>query len=153
MTFSVVYMYVFLFGCITVRLCRSELASVRLLIAFSADLVNSLYGQLCVKFQLWGLLSSDFDVSLCFPGSEIKEVKDGEVLNYPSVLSCGPLEPQGGWTLAGEDPKYNRKSKLWKTARREWPDVPYPVPSKPTPSPAEEKEQDTASHSQEDLKE
>ena len=91
---------------------------------------------------------------MSFPGSEIKEVKDGEVLNYPNVLSCGPLEPQGGWTLAGEDPKYYRKSKLWKTARREWPDVPYPVPSKPTPTPAEEEEeQDTASHSQEDLKE
>ena len=76
------------------------------------------------------------------------------MLNYPNVLSCGPLEPQGGWTLVGEDPKYYRKSKLWKTARREWPDVPYPVPSKPTPTPAEEEEeQDTASHSQEDLKE
>ena len=126
----------------------------RLLIAFSVDLVISLYGQLCVKFQLRGLLSSDFDVSLSFLGSEIKEVKDGEVLNYPNVLSCGPLEPQGGSTLAGEDPKYYRKSKLWKTARREWPDVPYPVPSKPTPTPAEEEEeQDTASHSQEDLKE
>ena len=91
---------------------------------------------------------------MSFPGSEIKEVKDGEVLSYPNVLSCGPLEPQGGWTLAGEDPKYYRKSKLWKTARREWPDVPYPVPSKPTPAPAEEEgDQDTASHSQEDLKE
>ena len=76
------------------------------------------------------------------------------MLNYPNVLSCGPLEPQGGWTLAGEDPKYYKKNKLWKTARREWPDVPYPVPSKPTPTPAEEEEeQDTASHSQEDLKE
>ena len=67
-----------------------------LLIAFSADLEISLYSQLCVKFQFWGLPSSYFDVSLSFPGSAIKEVKDGEVLNYPNVLSCGPLEPQGG---------------------------------------------------------
>ena len=90
---------------------------------------------------------------MSFPGSEIKEVKDGEVLCYPNVLSCGRLEPQGGWTLAGEDPKYYKKSKLWKTARREWPDVPYPVPSKATATPAEEEEeQDTASHCQEDLK-
>ena len=90
---------------------------------------------------------------MSFPGSEIKEVKDGEVLCYPNVLSCGPLEPQGGWTLGGEDPKYYKKSKLWKTARREWPDVPYPVPSKPTTPAEEEEEQDSASHNPEDIKE
>ena len=122
---------------ITVRLCGSELASVRLLIAFSADLVISLYGQLCVKFQLSGLLSPDFDVSNVISGNEISEVKDGEVLKYPNVLSCGPLVPQGGWILGGEDPKYYKKNKLWRTARREWPDVPYPVPEQPTPAPAD----------------
>ena len=76
------------------------------------------------------------------------------MLCYPNVLSCGPLEPQGGWTLAGEDPKHYRKSKLRKTARREWPDVPYPAPSKPISTPAEEEEeQDSASHNPEDIKE
>ena len=143
-----------LFGCIPMRLCGSELVSVRLLIVFCADLAISLCGQLYLKFQFWGVFPPSFDVSLSFPGNEIKEVKNGEVLNYPNVLSCGPLEPQGGWTLAGEDPKYYRKSKLWKTARREWPDVPYPVPSKPTPTPAEgEEEQNSDSHSPEDIKE
>ena len=32
---------------------------------------------------------------MCFPGNEISEVKDGEVIKYPNVLSCGPLVPQG----------------------------------------------------------
>ena len=90
---------------------------------------------------------------ILFLGSEISEVKDGEVIKYPNVLSCGPLVPQGGWTLGGEDPKYYKKNKLWRTARREWPDVPYPVPEKPTPTPAEEEEEDTPTHTQEELKE
>ena len=63
------------------------------------------------------------------------------------------FKPQGGWTLGGEDPKYYKKSKLWKTARRELPDVPYPAPSKPTTPAEEEEEQDSASHNPEDIKE
>ena len=93
-----------------------------------------------------------FDVYNVISGNEISEVKDEEVLKYLNVLSCGPLVPQGGWTLGGEDPKYYKKNKLWRTARREWPDVPYPVPEQPTLAPADE-EEDTPTHTQEELKE
>ena len=43
-----------------VRLCGSELASVRLLIAFRADLATSSCGQLYLKFQFWGVIFSIF---------------------------------------------------------------------------------------------
>ena len=142
---------VWVLNCAAVQIWISFCAAPYCILCGSGDFVVR---PVVYKIPVLGVIFSIFWCFLSFQGSEIKEVKDGEVLNYPNVLSCGPLEPQGGWTLAGEDPKYYSKSKLWKTARREWPDVPYPVPFKPTPTPAEEEEeQDTASHSQEDLKE
>ena len=36
----------------------------------------------------------------------------------PNVLSCGPLEPQGGWTLAGEDPKHYRKKQALENCKK-----------------------------------
>ena len=135
-----------------VRLCGSELVSVRLLIAFCADPANLSCGQFSQITVSLLLFPMTFDVYNVISGNEISEVKDGEVLKYPNVLSCGPLVPQGGWTLGGEDPKYYKKNKLWRTARREWPDVPYPVPEQLTPAPADE-EEDTPTHTQEELKE
>ena len=84
----------------------------QLLIAFCVDLAILSCGQFSQITVSLLLFPMSFDVYNVISGNEIKEVKNGEVLNYPNVLSCGPLEPQGGWTLAGEDPKYYRKSKL-----------------------------------------
>ena len=52
--------FFFLFGCVTVRLCGSELVSVRLLMVFCADLATSLCGQLYLNFQFWGVIFSMF---------------------------------------------------------------------------------------------
>ena len=57
---SCVHVCLFLFGCVTVRLCGSELVSVRLLIVFCADLATSLCGQLYLNFQFWGVIFSMF---------------------------------------------------------------------------------------------
>ena len=62
-----------------VQLCGSELASVRLLTVFCVDLATLSCGQLYLKFQLCGDIFSIFRCFLSFPGSEIKEVKGGEV--------------------------------------------------------------------------
>ena len=57
---SCVHVCLFLFGYVTVRLCGSELVSVRLLIMFCADLATSLCGQLYLNFQFWGVIFSMF---------------------------------------------------------------------------------------------
>ena len=106
------------------RPCRSELASVRLPIVVRVALAFSFVLPVFLNSCLIDSFPLTFDVLIVISGSEINEVKDGEVIKYPDVLSCGPLVPQGGWTLGGEDPKYYKKNKLWRTARREWPDVP-----------------------------
>ena len=51
---SCVLVCLFLFGCVTVRLCGSELVSVRLLMVFCADLATSLCGQFVFKFPVLG---------------------------------------------------------------------------------------------------
>ena len=43
-----------------VRLCRSKLASLRLLTAFCVDLATLSCGQLYLKFQFWGVIFSIF---------------------------------------------------------------------------------------------
>ena len=54
-------------------------------------------------------------------------MKNKEVHTWPDLLSCGPLQPQAGWTLQGEDPALFTKDRLWPHARREWVDTPYPT--------------------------
>ena len=41
--------------------------------------------------------------------------------------------PEGNWSLEQEDPVLYLPSKLFESARREWPEVPYPQPEVPVP--------------------
>ena len=52
----------------------------------------------------------------------------GKIIEYhPILLDVGPVERVGGWSLAGEDPRFCTEDQLWKGGRREWPDDPYPT--------------------------
>ena len=76
----------------------------------------------------------------------------GCMLTTQTLSAVGLFNLRGGWSLGGEDPKYYTKAKLW-DARREWPDVPYPTAAASSSEPIPVDEEDTPTHTREELKE
>ena len=58
---------------------------------------------------------------------EVSVVENKQLVYYPMVVTCAPVQIIGGWTLQAENPAYFTKSNLQFKARREWPDQPYPT--------------------------
>ena len=94
----------------------------------------------------------NFSKTLIFPSISVREhcVVENEQLFYiPMILTCAPVQIEGGWTLSGEDPALFAPPNILKDARREWPDTPYP-----TIQPGEVVSSDTTpTHKKEELEE
>ena len=76
-------------------------------------------------------------------------VRGNSVEYHPMLLDVAPMERVASWTLEGQDPKLYTPDQLWKGGRREWPDIPFPIPTAPQgarpkevpqPEPEEEEE-------------